>query len=347
MEGDAVKENVNGVTAYRYDLMLNRANIVKFYQNAADEFTKKYGNESPIRLDSETLDFLNSSSAEAVFDYINKNTQLSVWANAEGIPVKFQISMRIVPNSRKAITNQINLDLALNLIDINKSVTIETPADAMSVEDAYMLITGKTKEEINLEKQTQAIATIRYALEEYKRTNQAKTYPQSLQELTKSRSEVASQKAIDGDVYNYYDGPFIATIPTDAYTKQAFGYSSDGKTYALTYTINLPPYTSGASAYGLYEYDYSTTNNQKIYLKYIQGTNTSDTKYLSQEAFAASKIDTDKDRVADSLETYLGTDKNKKDTDGDTYTDYEEINRGSDPKGPGNLERSSSSGLYF
>ncbi|MCC2631266.1 MAG: hypothetical protein K0S38_1075, partial [Candidatus Paceibacter sp.] len=344
ISGNPVKESVNGVSAYRYDLTLNRKNIAAFYKDAATTFTEKYKNESPITLDPETLDFLNSASADAVFDYINKNTTFSVWADSNGIPVKFQVAMRVVPNGRRAATNQININVALNLIGVNKSVTIDTPKDAMTVEDAYMLMSGKTKDQITYEKQVQTISQIRYALQDYKSYTGA--YPTSLNDLTKKRSEIKKSGTTNNDDYfssTYNEQPLLQVVPTDAFTKQPFGYSSDGKTFSLTYTMNLPPYQKGTSLYGMYNSlqipDFRTGVVSNLSLEYVNGTNTADPEYDSQEALAAAKKDSDGDKVSDIFEDYIGSNKNKKDTDGDSYSDYKEITGGTNPLGPGNLER--------
>ena len=58
---------------------------------------------------------------------------------------------------------------------------------------------------------------------------------------------------------------------------------------------------------------------------------------MSQQAAAASRIDTDNDGVPDVLEQYIGTNPAKSDTDGDGYSDYQEIMQGSNPLGPGQL----------
>lgn len=49
------------------------------------------------------------------------------------------------------------------------------------------------------------------------------------------------------------------------------------------------------------------------------------------EANLSSGVDTDQDGLSDEVETALGTDKDKADTDGDTYNDRDEVLRNFDP----------------
>ena len=343
IKGEPVKETLKNVSVYRYDLILNRANITQFYQDLTNQFAKKYGANTPIKLDPETLDFLKSPAADQVFDYIHKNSSLSIWATPDGIPVKFSNSIRIVPDSKKSIANQLNITVALNLLDINKEVKIEVPTGASSVEDIYMQLSGKTKEQILFEKQTQSINSIGSALVRYKSVTGV--FPPSLDELKKKGSEVTKSANMSEEtkvMNSYYDTQaFMQAIPNDAYTKAPYTYSSTGSDYSLVYNIALPKYTDGMSLYEIYESSYNP-KSPSIYLKYVSGINTASDKVTSQEAFAVSKIDSDKDGVSDSLEDYIGTDKNKKDTDGDGYTDYQEIISGTNPLGPGNQKQSNS-----
>ncbi|MCC2631147.1 MAG: hypothetical protein K0S38_956, partial [Candidatus Paceibacter sp.] len=305
---------------------------------------KRYGNDSFISADPETLDFLQSKSADQVFDYINKNTTLSIWANGDGIPVKFLLSIRMIPNvtTGPAAQKQINLDVAVTLNDINKKQKIDVPQDSISAEEVYMMFTGKTKEEVQAERQEQAVSKIRGALGTYSSLSGG-TYPATLEDLKKKGSEIIPLNTNNNENYygEYYKNKkILEVVPNDVVTKQPFMYSASGKTYKLTYTIDLAPYKKGTQMYGLYQTDYTSGNTYKIYLKYINGINTATEKALSEEALAAAKLDSDGDKVTNALEDYLGTNKNKADTDGDRTSDYDEITRGSDPLGPGYLESS-------
>ncbi len=51
----------------------------------------------------------------------------------------------------------------------------------------------------------------------------------------------------------------------------------------------------------------------------------------TQRVLAAEVVDTDKDGLSDELELQLGTDPNNPDTDGDGYTDGEEVANGYNP----------------
>lgn len=63
------------------------------------------------------------------------------------------------------------------------------------------------------------------------------------------------------------------------------------------------------------------------------------TLFFSQNVFAS--VDSDEDGLSDNLETYFETDALAQDTDGDGYTDFEEVKNGFSPrvKEPKNLEK--------
>ncbi|MDQ2933353.1 MAG: thrombospondin type 3 repeat-containing protein, partial [bacterium] len=109
------------------------------------------------------------------------------------------------------------------------------------------------------------------------------------------------------------------------------------------YTIQIPPYQKGTMPLPIFKRDYVTN---KIVQTVIQGSNTANSKSLSKEAGILSKIDTDLDGLPNSIEIYIGTNINKKDTDGDTYSDAEELKLGSDPLGPGKLNYKNGGGFF-
>ncbi|MFA6601592.1 MAG: hypothetical protein WCT02_01890 [Candidatus Paceibacterota bacterium] len=329
VKGSPVKESVHGYSAYRYNLEFNKDTLAKFYTDLTTEFKAKYADKSPIPFDQATADYLASPEFDKVFQYLRDNTELTLWADSSGIPLQLRYSIRIVPDSKtKPSDNEIKLALTFSLDKINKSITVDVPSSSMSLEDATIALTGQSKEQYKFQKQMSNISTIRYALENYK--SEKKTYPASLALLTTTKS-------------SYGSSMILKAVPTDVYDNVDYSYVLKGSDFALSYQVELPKYVAGNSVSGIYDYDYSSSV-RKVFLKAISGTNTATSKYTSEQARLASAKDTDGDGLPDILEQYIGTNISKKDSDGDSYSDYDEVMGSSNPLGPGKLK---SSGLGY
>ncbi len=347
--GKPINEKVGSISAYRYELQLNKATLVEFYTDLAAESKKEWGEKDGIVVSQSLIDYLKSPEFDQVFDYLRKNTTLTVWADSEGIPVQAKYSVRIVPDSSTNSTaknnnNQVRATVILTLSDINQSIVVDAPTDSLSIEDATIAITGQSKEQYQYTKQISVVTSIRNALQNYYQVTGV--YPVTLEELKKTRGELKKQypQSSKNQLSSFYgdDVPILAEIPTDPVSKLPFTYSLKGKDYNLTYTVKLPVYQPRTSARGSYSYNYSAagsyTTKVPIVIPAVTGKNTADSKVISQEAALQSQLDTDRDGVPDVLETYLGTNKLKADSDGDGSSDYDEIIRDSNPLGPGNLD---------
>ena len=358
ISSEPVKEKLDGQAVYRYDLRFNKGNIVAFYKDLTTEFAKVYTKkrENPIRFDQATLEYLQGKSFNEVFDYLDRNTNLSLWANMEGIPVKIEYKLRVVPDDtvKNFAGRQGRISASIVLTNINQQVTIAVPEESITAADAAMLLRGISREQYLLKQQESIIErSVRRFLYEYK--NLVGFYPKSLEDLTVPRGESAklNEKAFEGWSPSLIaawgaieDTGFIKEVPQDIFTGRPFEYSSTGDDYTLKYTIVLPPYQKGSNLFSYYLFEQysgkiSVPANwntiRKILPRFLEGINTADSKYLSIEA-AQAKKDTDGDRVADVLEDIIQTNKNSKDTDKDGFSDYDEITSGSDPLGPGKIE---------
>ena len=145
------------------------------------------------------------------------------------------------------------------------------------------------------------------------------------------------------------DRPFLDPVPSDIFTKTAFGYKSTDSTYELQYTIKLPVFSTAKRPSSLYSYanagfrgnyafyanDLDSETPQVRTLKFSEGTNTATENHFS-EANTDTK-DSDGDLLSDSLEAYIGTDVIKTDTDTDGVSDSDELTTGSNPLGTGRI----------
>ena len=132
------KETVDGRDLTRYDLQINKAAILPFYQKLLAEVNKdkklnQYGNVT----DQGLVEYLQSDEFNQVYDYINKNVQFIFWADSSGYPAIFEEKMRIVPPNTvvQFKDKQMNLTFKLSFNDINKPVNIDVPPNARLFSD--------------------------------------------------------------------------------------------------------------------------------------------------------------------------------------------------------------------
>ena len=347
-------ETLDGRKTYHYPLSLHSDNIARFYRHLTDESKKRFGSSAFIQFDEETLASFENASVKNVFDYVSSNTELSVWVDAKtGFPVKLGYDFRFVPDEkiRKLKDRQYRLLATLSFNDINKKVEIDTPKEFLSFEEAYSLLSGITPEEYAFERQTTRINSVKRALEDYKRLT--KNYPSTLSDLTKTYGELSSsidaeEKEYTKNLYGecYTERRFLKIVPNDLFTQKPYEYSRRNDSYALKFTMKIPPYEEGMRpSYSVYKTIYDTTNYlkpAKYSLRYVDGINTATYSVESEEAMQGASKDSDGDNIADSLEKYLGTNPLIKDTDDDGKDDGKELQSGSNPRGSGSLDYPSS-----
>lgn len=330
VKNSAVRENIENRVAYRYDLEINKDNIANFYKDAVAEFQETPGYLAP-KFSQATLDYLEGPEFDDFIDYLNNNSSLSVWIAPDGIPIKYSYTLKVVPSDLKGqlAERQIKQTVEIILKNVNKEAKIDKPAEFISLEDAVVAVSGITREEYVFQNKIRAVEKVRGALNAYKAT--AKLYPDSLNDLTRKYNDFLQDYGSDRKL--------LDVVP------EGFVYKKSGDGYVLNYEVLLPPVEKISSLYAIYKTYYSDEykigqyggRTSKLGLKITDGKNTATDKYLSNEAFDLSSIDSDGDKISDSLEQYIGSNKTKKDTDSDGYSDYDEIISGNNPLGPGKL----------
>ncbi len=130
-------EKVGDRTLYRYDLALRRESVIQFYQDLMDNELKTKGKN--VDFDPGFLEYLKGEEATTVFDYYQKNTWLTLWADAQGHPAKLEYKVRVVPSddAQQLKDKQINFALSLEIKDINMGKQVEAPANARPTEDIF------------------------------------------------------------------------------------------------------------------------------------------------------------------------------------------------------------------
>jgi len=354
---NAKKEMLDGKSVFHYELNLNADALPEFYAALTAELEQRFEDDAFLKFSENTLSYLEAPQTITVVNYFNKNGKFDLFIDAKtGYPLKMGYQFAFVPesNNRSLKNKQLVFSIELNLKDINKGVKIDAPEDFITYDEAAMSMSGLSEEEYYFKKQKDNIGAIRLAIDNFYVL--VGDYPENLSDLELTGKEAIakfgkaeetetgtiSYPSLPGTYYeSQEDSPFLKAVPKDAYTGMDYKYQKIlDYDYTLTYNINLPKYEKGTRLdYDICGRTYNTaTRLYDSYLIVIDGLNTVDKSGISQEAKQVQYIDSDRDGVTDSLEDYIGTDKHKKDTDGDGQTDGYELSKYSDPLGSGNLE---------
>lgn len=284
-----VSEIVDGVRSYRYDLGINRTAFVAWFGKVLLD------NGVPIS-EQAFQEEIKDPEFVRVLEYLQNAVSISLWVNTKtGDPVKLSFTAKIAPGGSPDLADlQVATRWQMSFKDINKPVVIENPTTFLNYDDALIRLQGISKEEYEFQKRASRINSIRTSLEYY--YDAAGKYPISLEELQ--------------------------TLVGSVNTSVVQSYSSNGLTYRLVYAANAPIFNgtniiSGALRSSLVPLGFG--------LMYAQGDNTATEKTLSLEADALFLKDTDKDKLSDTLEDYIGFNKNLKDSDKDDIVDTNEI----------------------
>ncbi len=137
------RETIDGRKLTRYELAINKEAIINFYTRLGEEVRKdeSLGEYREFTGDIATLDYLKGSEFDEIFEYINKNTQFTLWVDDQGFPAIVQEAIRLVPadSAVQLKDKQIKIILRLVLSDINKSLDIKVPEDAVSFQELSLI----------------------------------------------------------------------------------------------------------------------------------------------------------------------------------------------------------------
>lgn len=138
------RENVDGRDLYQYKLAINKDAIVTFYSKILED-PSKY-KKLNIAKDGGLLEYLKSGEFEKTFNYVNSNTQLTLWTDMNGFPARIEYRIRIVPpdSAVQLKEKQAEVVLSLDLADINEPVNIEKPTGAKSIQEVINEIDANT-----------------------------------------------------------------------------------------------------------------------------------------------------------------------------------------------------------
>lgn len=156
-----IREEVEGRDLYRYELTIRKEAIIPFYTKVLAE-ADKYKKLNLAR-DNGLLEYLKSNEFEKIFDYVNKNTALTMWTDTAGYPAKIEYRLRVVPpeTAVQLKDKQIGLVFSLDLSEINEPVQIEKPADAKPIDQIISEIEGNVGSSLSDARQKNAEASVK------------------------------------------------------------------------------------------------------------------------------------------------------------------------------------------
>lgn len=296
--------------AYEYQLQGDLERFIAFTDHANRALQNEFGGETILGFTEEKKKELRSPEFAKLFDYFVRNGYFKITIDKGGALIGIDASLKLVSEDRQALVSA-----SMSFDNINKSISIDAPKAEMTFSDAYVKISGQSKELMQLKSQVKTVEAIREAISKYQSQN-------------------------GGEVPDTLNG---LPLPRLTFATSSYAYKKSSKTeYLLSYQIVLPPpppqfYELPLTLVG---FDASTaassgTDLSMQYLKFVNGKNTASEKRLSLEADASKRLDSDKDRITNGLEQYIGTNITKKDTDEDGVGDYEELQKGGNPLGAG------------
>ncbi len=299
---------------YSYQMQPNLEHFISFVERSNTILQNEFGTSSILVMTGEMKQSLRSREFERLFKYFAGNGYLKVTVGKSGELVEIASSIKIVSDERQTL-----LSAEVSLDRINEGVSIESPKSEMTFSDAYVLISGQSKELLQLKRQAKTVDAIRSEIKAY-------------------------QSGHGGEVPDTLDAAHIGSaLPNLVFATSSYAYKKVSKnSYLLSYQIVLPPLPTQfyELPLSLIRFDSSTAASSGSdlgmqYLRFVQGKNTANENTISIEADADKRQDSDRDRITNSLEQYIGTNITKKDSDGDGVDDYEELRQGGNPTGPG------------
>ncbi len=282
------REKADGRNLYHYQVKMDRDKFANFYRRLTQAVEQEFGDQAIIKFDEETQRYLDSDEFSQFYDTLDKNITLELWVDDQNFwPRKFAYTVRLVPPDTvpKLQDIQYRFTLTAGLDDINQPISIETPVDSITVDQAQVLLTGKSLEQVRLSRQQSQLRAIRNALQAY--YIHTGNYPEDLTRLLKKVSQIPARQDDDQPENKFSSGsyelkrlqkkddPFLQVIPQDIFTNQPYNYTSTNDSYQLKYTVQMPP--KREDDISDYRYDF----NQRLF---VPGINTATADNLSIEA---------------------------------------------------------------
>lgn len=279
---------------YHYEIEIDGERLPAFYRRLAEISKAELGDEGIIEYREATSSYLESDDFKQVYEALRENTKLELWVDDKSFyPTKIKYSARLVPPDSivKFREKQIMASLSLALSNINKAVSVMEPAEHISVDEAQVLLTGMSADQVKFDRQVQQVRKVKDALKLYKA--HAGIFPTSLNDLTSEINDVPVAEGGEetaeytANIYQLKklkddNKPFLIAVPNDAFTNEPYLYYSSETDFALRYQVVFPA-PGIPSSYGYDPQEYQ----QK---QYVEGQNTATKEFISVEAREKSQF---------------------------------------------------------
>ncbi|MBX4199878.1 hypothetical protein KW790_00210 [Candidatus Parcubacteria bacterium] len=163
------KEKIGDNTYYKYDININKDKIVPYYQKLLSDAPPGNTMSEALLADTGQLEYLQSAEFDQVFDYLDKNTFITLWIDEKGYPAIVDYKMRIIPpaDATALKDKQANLDFKLTLDNINNSVNIAVPSGVKDLSDVIGDSLKEARMKGNNAKIKSELSGLRYSAEIY------------------------------------------------------------------------------------------------------------------------------------------------------------------------------------
>ncbi|MBI5138220.1 MAG: hypothetical protein HZA95_00255 [Candidatus Vogelbacteria bacterium] len=270
---------------YKYLVAVDAKNLADFYENISKKIEQKYRDKALFKYDKTTSEFMKSDAYLNAMKYLNQAIKLNVWIDPESAQFRKMtlVYKAAAPENYPKADLQAVFETSYSIANVNQKQDIETPENFITTEEVERLISGKTVEQFEMDKQSYAVLSVRKTLAGYRESG--RPFPFMLAELTEDFPTTTVKSNL---TYHYLDpygvGP-LKEIPNDRYTKLPFIYSSTGEDYRLQYQMRLPKDTGDTSSANSYDnYSSSYLNGQ-----FVEGLNTATSKTMSEEVAKSQK----------------------------------------------------------
>jgi len=138
LRGAPVKEEVEGRQLYRYDVRINKEAIVPYMRRVLEEVVEPRQKEFGVPTgDDALLRYLEGEEFEEMFDYLDANTSMTYYVDADGYPARAVYGARLVPpdTAVQLADKQANTTVVLSLDNIDKQLSIKAPKDTKTMEE--------------------------------------------------------------------------------------------------------------------------------------------------------------------------------------------------------------------
>ncbi|MDP3964316.1 MAG: DsbA family protein [bacterium] len=282
LSGKKASEVITGVKSEHYTVEINPDAIAGAFGKLIDKMKERGDDVKNIESSLEQFNkyYEDETNAEIVKKIV-ANTNIEVWLDkTNGFIRQAKIEFILVPPEKieSLKGKQLNLSLVTTLDKINEKVKVDVPSTTIDYNEAERLITGKSLEEQNFDRQRTRVNDIRTALDNY--NDDRNKFPETLSALEdevpilkeeceqkKKEAEERRDKALNESGNIDYDSNFVSCYDynstvsiIDIYTEDKYDYMAKDDDYELKYEMEIP---EDASSYYADEYAEGTNTATK------------------------------------------------------------------------------------